>query len=102
MSSLNSQILAGYSYGDEGQKIFQLKKELTRDGWFVNELTVAPGDSDFNDGAVVLNVKSEINDIYNASSDDDKPKVLFILGQIPLPRSGKGLQAPDGNHCIKC
>ncbi len=79
------------------QEIFQLKQNLTGDGWFVNELIVSPGDEFFNDGAVVVEVKSKINEIYTNAPENDKPKVLFILGQVPLPRSGQGLQAPDGH-----
>ena len=78
-------------------KIVRLKKDLTGDGWYVNELIVAKGDDKLNDGQRVVGVKDSIITIYNEAPIDDKPKVLFVLGAVPLPRLGQGLQPPDGH-----
>ncbi len=78
-------------------EILRLKRDLTADGWFVNELIIAEGDVNFEDGERVVSVKDSIAEIYHNAPSDDKPKVLFVLGHIPLPRSGQGLQAPDGH-----
>lgn len=77
--------------------ILRLKKDLTADGWYVNELIVPNGGESFDYGDQVITVKNSIIDIYNNADDNDKPKVLFCLGNVPLPRSGQGLQPPDGH-----
>lgn len=79
------------------EKITRLKKDLTGDGWYVNELVVEKGSINLDDGENVVEVKDSISAIYNNAPVDDKPKVLFILGSVPLPRMGQGLQAPDGH-----
>lgn len=78
-------------------EILRLKKDLTADGWFVNELIVAKGSSDLDDGENVVGVKDSISMIYKNAPIDDKPKVLFLLGSVPLPRLGTGMQPPDGH-----
>ncbi len=78
-------------------EVVRLKKDLTADGWFVNELVVGVGASDFEEGAAVVEVKNAIAEIYNNAPPQDKPRVLFVLGHVPLPRSGQGLQPPDGH-----
>ena len=78
-------------------KIWRLKKDLTADGWYVNELVVGNGSIYLDDGESVVGVKDSISTIYNNAPVDDKPKVLFILGSVPLPRLGQGLQPPDGH-----
>ncbi|NTW25824.1 MAG: fibronectin type III domain-containing protein, partial [Lentimicrobium sp.] len=75
-------------------KIAQLKRDLTADGWFVNQLVV-PGAYGWDSRDTVLTVKNLISGIYNNAPDNDKPKALFILGHVPLPRAGLGGQAPD-------
>ena len=78
-------------------EVLRLKKDLTADGWFVNELIVGTGAYDFDEGAAVMGVKDSITNIYNDAPSEDKPKILFVLGHVPLPRSGQGLQPPDGH-----
>lgn len=76
-------------------KYFRLKKELTNEGWFVNELVV-PKATSWDSGNQVVTIKTQIQNIYNAAPTTDKPKVLFILGHVPMPRSGSAnVVAPD-------
>ena len=76
-------------------KYKRLKKEITADGWFVNELIVAKA-SNWDSGNEVVAIKNQIDSIYNATPISDKPKLLFILGHVPLPRSGStSVVAPD-------
>lgn len=76
-------------------KYFRLKKEITNDGWFVNELIV-PKATSWDSGNQVVTIKTQIQNIYNAAPTTDKPKVLFILGHVPMPRSGSAnVVAPD-------
>jgi hypothetical protein len=76
-------------------KYFRLKKELTNEGWFVNELIV-PKATNWDSGNQVVTIKTQIQNIYNAAPTNDKPKVLFILGHVPMPRSGSAnVVAPD-------
>jgi len=77
--------------------INRLKKDLTADGWFVNELIISNGGNSFDYGDQVIDVKNAITNIYDSAPTDDKPMVLTILGNVPLPRSGQGLQPPDGH-----
>lgn len=82
---------------DLSEKITRLKKDLTADGWFVNELVVGKGNIHLFDENRVVGVKDSIAEIYYNAPINDKPKVLFLLGSVPLPRGGQGLQAPDGH-----
>lgn len=76
-------------------KITRLKKELTGEGWFVNQLTV-PKASNWNSGDTVVTIKNQITSIYNAAPANDKPKQLFLVGHVPLPRCGStSVVAPD-------
>ncbi len=76
-------------------KYNRLKKELTADGWFVNELVV-PRASNWDSGNEVVTIKNQIMSIYNNAPTNDKPKALFILGHVALPRSGStSVTAPD-------
>ncbi len=76
-------------------KYFRLKKELTNEGWFVNELIV-PKATNWDSGNQVVTIKTQIQNLYNAAPTTDKPKVLFILGHVPMPRSGSAnVVAPD-------
>jgi hypothetical protein len=76
-------------------KYFRLKKELTNEGWFINELVV-PKATSWDSGNQVVTIKTQIQNIYNAAPTTDKPKVLFILGHVPMPRSGSAnVVAPD-------
>jgi hypothetical protein len=78
-------------------KYYRLKKELTGDGWFVNELIV-PKAHGWYSGDTVVVVKNQIVSLYNNAPAEDKPKVLFILGHVPVPRSGSSdVTAPDGH-----
>ncbi len=76
-------------------KYNRLKKELTSDGWFVNELIV-PRATNWDSGNEVVNIKNQIQNTYNKSPAYDKPKALFILGHVPMPRCGStNVVAPD-------
>lgn len=76
-------------------KYNRLKKELTNDGWFVQDLIV-PRATNWDSGNEVVNIKNQIISLYNNAPANDKPKMLFILGHVPMPRSGsQDVVAPD-------
>lgn len=78
-------------------KYIRLKKELTAEGWFVNELIVNKAGS-WDSGDTVITIKNQIKAIYNNAPLSDKPKCIFILGHVPMPRSGSTLvTAPDAH-----
>lgn len=74
--------------------INQLKTDLTNEGWFVNEIYV-PRANTWETEAYVVTIKNEITTIYNNAPTNDKPSHLFLLGHIPIARSGLGEIAPD-------
>ncbi len=79
------------------QKYDRLKSELTGEGWKVNEIIVDKAVG-WNNGPDVVAVKSAVALIYKNAPVDDKPKLLFILGHVPMPRSGSTTaSAPDGH-----
>ncbi len=75
-------------------EIDQLKKDLTGDGWFVEQLAVNKAIGWYS-GATVVQVKQKIKTVYDAAPSNDKPQVLFLLGHIPMPRSGGNGYPPD-------
>lgn len=80
---------------DLSLKYTRLKKEITADGWLVNELIV-PRATNWNSSNEVVTIKNQIVNIYNNTPANDKPKALFILGHVPLPRSGsQDIVSPD-------
>jgi hypothetical protein len=79
-------------------KYNRLKSEITSDGWFVNELIV-PRASSWDSGNQVVNIKNQISEIYKIASQNDKPKMIFILGHVPLPRCGSAdIITPDDHN----
>jgi hypothetical protein len=77
-------------------EIEQLKTDLIGDGWFV-ETIEAQRVAGWNGGQAVTVVKQQIVDVYNATPTNDKPKLLFILGHVPVARSGLSMEISD-NH----
>ncbi len=78
-------------------KYERLKKEIVADGWLVNELIVAKA-TNWDSGNEVVGIKGFISSIYNNAPANDKPKALFILGHVPMPRSGSTFAtAPDAH-----
>ncbi|WP_452221117.1 T9SS type A sorting domain-containing protein [Lacinutrix salivirga] len=75
-------------------EITQLKTDLTNEGWFVNELYV-PRATTWETEAEIINIKNQITTIYTTAPTNDKPTHLFLLGHIPIARSGLGEIAPD-------
>jgi hypothetical protein len=76
-------------------KYTRLKSELVADGWKVNEIIVNRA-LNWDSGDTVVTIKNQITTIYNGAPTNDKPKCLFILGHVPLPRCGSTLvTAPD-------
>jgi hypothetical protein len=76
-------------------KYNRLKKEIIADGWKVNEIIVNRA-LNWDSGDTVVTIKNQIVNIYNTAPLNDKPKCLFILGHVPLPRCGSTLvTAPD-------
>lgn len=79
-------------------KITRLKKDLTADGWFVNEIVVSDA-TNWDSGTEVVSIKNQITSIYNNAPLLDKPKALFIVGHVPLPRSGStNVITPDDHE----
>ena len=79
-------------------KYMRLKKEITADGWYINELVV-PRATSWDSGAEVVDIKNQITIIYENAPTQDKPKTLFILGHVPLPRCGStDVVAPDEHN----
>jgi hypothetical protein len=76
-------------------KVTRLRRELTADGWFVEQLVVnTPAGWDAGNAVVAL--RQQIQSLWNAAPANDKPKQLFLLGHVPLPRSGSTfVTAPD-------
>ena len=77
-------------------EIAQLKKDLIFEGWFVEELYVNRATT-WETEPEIITIKNQITTIYNNAPANDKPKHLFLLGHIPVPRSGQGAFAPDGH-----
>lgn len=75
-------------------EIKTLKSDLTNDGWFVNVLEVVRAEG-WDSRSEVIFIKQQIDQIYDAAPADDKPKQLFILGHVPLPRAGRNGVPPD-------
>ena len=75
-------------------EILQLKKDLTNEGWFVEEIYV-PRATTWETEASIVTVKNQITSVYNNAPSNEKPKHLFLLGHIPIARSGLGAIAPD-------
>lgn len=74
-----------------------LKKDLTGEGWFVHELVVPRADG-WDTGASVRGIRQQVTRIYQQAPAGDKPKLLFILGHVSMPRSGSlPLPAADGH-----
>ncbi|WP_343636194.1 T9SS type A sorting domain-containing protein [Fluviicola sp.] len=90
-------VVADNIYNGLTSKVKRLKKELTGDGWFVNELIV-PHANGWDSGDTVVGIRNQIAAVYNNAPAGDKPKMVFILGHVPLPRSGSStVTAPDGH-----
>jgi len=79
-------------------EILQLKKDLTNEGWNVIELYV-PRATTWETESSILDVKNAIVAAYNNAPTNDKPTHLFLLGHIPIARSGQNAIAPD-NHDV--
>lgn len=79
-------------------EILQLKKDLTNEGWNVIELYV-PRATTWETEPSILTVKNAIVAAYNNAPTNDKPTHLFLLGHIPIARSGQSAIAPD-NHDV--
>lgn len=90
-------LVASDVVSDLPAKYTRLKKELTGDGWYVNELIV-PRAHGWDSGDTVVGIRSQVSAIYNNAPAGDKPKMLFILGHVPMPRSGSSdVTAPDAH-----
>ncbi|OXA82419.1 hypothetical protein B0A58_00135 [Flavobacterium branchiophilum NBRC 15030 = ATCC 35035] len=77
------------------EKYTKFKKELTNDGWYVNELIV-PRATSWDSGVAVYHIKNDIISIYNNAPLDDKPQSIVLLGHVPMPRCGaSNVVAPD-------
>lgn len=79
-------------------EIAQLKKDLTNEGWRVIELFV-PRATTWETEASIISTKNQIITAYNSAPVNDKPTHLFLLGHIPIARSGQNAIAPD-NHDV--
>lgn len=77
-------------------KLTRLKRELTADGWYVNQIAVDHASS-WSPTIKVVTIRNQIITVYNNAPANDKPKVIFILGHVPMPRSGTDGYPPDGH-----
>jgi hypothetical protein len=75
-------------------EIEQLKKDLVYEGWFVNELYFQRATT-WETEPSIIDLKNEITAIYNNSPVNDKPTHLFLLGHLPIARSGLDAITPD-------
>jgi hypothetical protein len=76
-------------------KYMKLKREITADGWLVDEL-ITGNPTDWNCDTNLYYIKNAIKSKYNNAPLNDKHKILFILGHVMLPRSGSTtVTAPD-------
>jgi hypothetical protein len=75
-------------------EIQTLKKDLTGDGWFVEPIFVNRVNG-WDGGLATVSLKQQIVAIYNNAPNNDKPTHLFLLGHIPMPRSGRDAFPPD-------
>jgi hypothetical protein len=79
------------------EKINRLKFEFEAEGWKVNEVVV-PKATDWDSGSDVVGIRNQIAGIYNNAPSEDKPRALFILGHVPLPRCGSTDAAAPDEH----
>lgn len=79
-------------------EIIQLKQDLTNEGWYVIEIYV-PRATTWETEASIITTKNLITAAYTNSPSNDKPSHLFLLGHIPIARSGQNAIAPD-NHDV--
>ncbi|NMH28888.1 T9SS type A sorting domain-containing protein [Flavobacterium silvaticum] len=79
------------------EKYHRLKKELSGDGWQIDEIIV-PKATSWDSGNTVVGIRNQIIAVYNEAPSDDKPKALFILGHVPMPRSGTGSAVAPDEH----
>ncbi len=75
-------------------EINQLKKDITGDGWLIEQVNVNRT-AGWHGGIRVVQVKQKLKGVYDAAPSNDKPKLLFMLGHIPVPRSGRDAFPPD-------
>lgn len=75
----------------------QLKRDLTGEGWFVTEV-FATRIEGWDSGDAVVQVKQQLLDVWDAAPANDKPSHLFVIGHVPVPRSGLDVQPPDGHQ----
>lgn len=91
-------LLASNIENELPEKVNTLIKDLTGDGWFVYKLSV-PRAAGWYSGDTVIGIRNQISALYSDAPANDKPRQLFILGHVPLPRAGAGGQTPD-NHPV--
>jgi hypothetical protein len=72
----------------------RLRKDLTGDGWKVEQV-IAPRAAGWNSGDTVVLVKQRIKNVYDTCPTNDKPSHLFIFGYVPMPRAGRDAFPPD-------
>jgi hypothetical protein len=79
-------------------KVARLVQDLTADGWWVNKI-LAPADNDWDGAQAAIDLKQKIKETYDAAPADDRPTHLFLLGHLPVPRSGStAVMAPDEHN----
>lgn len=81
-------------------EIQQLQRDLTYEGWTVETL-FATRATTWETEPSIITVKNAIVTAYNDSPINDKPKHLFLLGHIPVARSGLDAFPPDGHDVNK-
>lgn len=77
-------------------EIDRLIDDLTGDGWRVMQRT-SPRGVAWDDPAGALALRQSIIDLWNATPSELRPDHLFLLGHLPVARSGIDGTAPDGH-----
>jgi hypothetical protein len=83
--------------GPLAAELDRLEDDLVGDGWRVLRQAVprAVGWEDSATSPRVPIVKQAVLDAWNGSPVDDRPKLLFLLGHVPIARSGLDGESPD-------
>lgn len=81
--------------GPLAPEIDQLKRDLTGDGWTVQQISAARRDT-LTDVTAAADTKALIKSAYDA--DPANVKQVYILGHVPVPYAGNSSWDGHGNH----
>lgn len=81
--------------GPLAPEVEQLKRDLTGDGWTVQQISAARRDT-LTDVTAAADTKALIKSAYDA--DPANVKQVYILGHVPVPYAGNSAWDGHGNH----